>query len=51
MHEKFVARRDRRMGRLAPMARPSNPLPLVAAMLVLLAMAFLAGRWWGLQGG
>lgn len=39
------------MGKLAPMAKSSNPLPLVAAMLALLALAFLAGRWWGMQGG
>lgn len=46
-----MAHPARRMGKLAPMAKPSNPLPLVAAMLVLLALAFLAGRWWGMQGG
>ena len=33
------------------MAKPSSPLPLAAAVLALLALAFLAGRWWGLQGG
>ena len=34
-----------------PLARPPHAVLLILALLGLLALAFLAGRWWGMQGG
>lgn len=34
-----------------PDARTPPPTLLILALLGLLALAFLAGRWWGMQGG
>ena len=53
MREKFAAKAGRKRCRLAPMNKPQDPLPLVwiLALLGLLALAFYAGRWWGMQGG
>lgn len=35
------------------MENPGSPSPLrwILAVLLLLVLAFLAGRWWGLQSG
>lgn len=35
------------------MTKPREPSPLMFALtvLALVALAFLAGRWWGMQGG